>query len=167
MVELGMVMIIGSASTRRRGFTLVELIAVMVVLGVMATIPAGVVRQLAEANNATAIRTQMFNEASMAMDRIVSMIKFTPVRAAAPQTPALSSVSATAIAWENGDALSLSGTTLSLCSVRDGDTAGNLRPLVSNVSALAITPLNDAGANLLTTHATSTLNAVQRGRCIR
>lgn len=148
---------------RPRAFTLVELVAVMVVIGTIGGVVAGIVQRLAEANNQTAVRSQLYNEATMALDRIVNMVKFTPVRGTGTQTPAISAITPSSITWENGDTLALTGGNLNLCSVRDGDAAATPKLLLANVSAFTIAPINDTDANLFTAYATISLNAVQSG----
>jgi prepilin-type N-terminal cleavage/methylation domain-containing protein len=143
-----------SGARGRAGFTLVELIAVMVVLAVISAIGGSIVRTAAESSSRTAARTELMAEASVAMERIVAMIKYTPVRAGAPATPAISYLDANEIVWENGDDLDVpSGapTTLLLRSVRDGDAAGSTPKLLArDVSALVLTPFDESGTNLLT-----------------
>ncbi|MCU0688763.1 MAG: type II secretion system GspH family protein, partial [Phycisphaerales bacterium] len=111
----------------RRGFTLVELVATMVVLGTLATIAGGIVQRLAQVQTTAAIRAQLYADANLAMERIVMMIKHTPPRAGVSQTPALLYLDADDIVWENNDELDFIAASggnpgrLMLRSVRDGD----------------------------------------------
>jgi|GEM_PF-5461823 len=154
--------------TRRGGghggaaFTLVELVAVMVVLGVIGTISVATVQRAAVASTQVGQRAQLTSEASMALDRIVQMVKYTPQRAATTATPALSYVDGDEIVWENGDELDVptgAPTTMLLRSVRDGDAPGSAaRLLARDMLSFTIVPLNDNGQNLFTVHGTTTLN---------
>lgn len=129
-----------------RGFSLVELIAVMVVLGVIGSIGVMSVQRAAVASGQVALRAQLMSEASVVMDRLVQMVKFTPVRAGSPGMPAISYVDADEIVWENGDELdvpSAAPTTLLLRSVRDGDAPGSTpRLLARDVAAFTLRPLD-------------------------
>jgi prepilin-type N-terminal cleavage/methylation domain-containing protein len=149
---------------KTRAFTLVELVAVMVVMGTLGTIAAAIVTRLGAANTQTAVRTELYNDASMALDRIVGMIKFTPVRAATTQTPAISSITSSQINWQNGDQLNLATNVITLRSVRDGDGPATTPVLTRNVAALTITPRNDAEQSLFTVHSVTNLNAAQSGQ---
>jgi prepilin-type N-terminal cleavage/methylation domain-containing protein len=144
-------------STRAGGFTLVELICVMVVVATLGSLVGQIIFNLARAQTETAVRSQLFADANIAMERVVNMVKYTPVRAGSPQTPALQFVDTDSVLWENNDDLDFtpaSGSTpgrLMLRSVRDGDSSGGSElVLVENVSAFSVEPLNDVDQNLFT-----------------
>jgi len=105
--------------TRRRGFTLVEAIATIVVLAVVMGVSSRLIYAGADAYTAGSVRAELHSQLCAAMDRVVSELR--EVRAtpsSSPVTPNISSVSATSIAWTGPDGtartVALSGSSLNL-----------------------------------------------------
>lgn len=124
--------------SRRRGFTLVEAIATIVILAVVMGVASRLVHAGADSYTAGSVRAEMHAQLSSAMDRITSELR--EVRAApasSPAAPDVSSVTPTSISWTGPDGiartLALSGSTLNLTVGGAGAAA-----LALNVSGLAV-----------------------------
>ena len=133
------------APARRRAFTLVELIASMSVLAIVASVGAGVVWTAAGQYADGAESVRLHSETSVAMDRIVRALR--SVDAESATAPAIDTVTASSIAWNTDCSLTLSGTDLLL--TEDGGAPGVLLRGVTTLSVTAYDADNAAmGASL-------------------
>jgi prepilin-type N-terminal cleavage/methylation domain-containing protein len=152
---------------RPRGFTLIELIAVITVLSILGSVVAGIVWRVSNSMGTVARRGEAFGELDTAFDRMVRFIKYTPLRTGTTQP--ISSVTSVEwnsplqrITWADGSRLTFSSSaqTITLLDVRSGDIAGASDPiLLTGVTACTITPLDGAGAALLSTSPSSLTQA--------
>ncbi|HYD00237.1 MAG TPA: prepilin-type N-terminal cleavage/methylation domain-containing protein [Phycisphaerales bacterium] len=153
-------------TSRRSAFTLVELIAVMVVISVIGAVGAMTIQRAAAANAQVSTRGALYAEASAAMDRIVRKVQSTPVRAASnPAAPSIASFTAATIAWDDQSALTWDAAagTLVLRDVTAGDATGAAPVLIANVSDFSAAPFDQSNSNILTALGVTTLNAAQSG----
>jgi prepilin-type N-terminal cleavage/methylation domain-containing protein len=131
------------ASRIRRGFTLVEAIATITVLSVVASVSSGVVLQAADGYMEVATRAQIHAEASIAMDRIMRELRKVPLDSgAAGIAPNIDQIFPTYMDWGgNTDGLSMSGTDLQL-KVNSGAN----ETLLTDVTSFELRPYNESNA---------------------
>lgn len=97
-------------TTRQRvGFTLVEAIATIVVLGVLGSIAASILFTVSEGYLKASATAQMHNEASSAMERMVRELRNIPSTSAGVSIDA---VQASSITWSGTSGFSRSGSQL-------------------------------------------------------
>lgn len=150
--------------TSRRAFTLVELIAAMVVVAVIGTVGAMTLQRAAAANSQVSARGTLYAEASAAMDRLVRKVQTSPARAAtSPAVPSIATLTGTAITWDDLSLLSYDPTaqTIVLRDVPAGDSTVSSPVLMGNVSAFAVVPFDQSNADLFAALGVTTLNAAQ------
>lgn len=130
--------------TARRGFTLVEAVATIVVLAVIGTVSSGIVMNATGGYLEASEGAQLHAEASIALDRIVRELRSMSLDDAASSiAPDIESMSATAITWDDDDTLALSGTDLLL--TEDGGAA---TLLLGDVSSFALTAHDESDATI-------------------
>lgn len=112
-----------SGRVGRCAFTLVELIASMVIMSVLAGASASVLMRAGDAFGDATARRDMVSSASLAMDRVLHQIRVTPSFAA---------VSATGFECSSGLTVGVSGSTLQL-----GDAIGT-SPLCEGVETFGM-----------------------------
>jgi prepilin-type N-terminal cleavage/methylation domain-containing protein len=146
--------------TIRRGFTLVEAVATMVILSVLAVVTSRLIFTASDVYLASATRSQISSDASAALERIVAEMRLVPVRASSnPAVPDLTGVTATSVSWNAGasgaKSVALSGTDLTWTE------SGATSRLVRDVSAFSIRAFDESGAALAASLSGSALNPVR------
>jgi prepilin-type N-terminal cleavage/methylation domain-containing protein len=126
---------------RGGGFTLVEMIATISILGALSAAASGIILSAWNLHNAAVTRINTANVLSGAMERITGELRNIEILAASsPATPSISAMTATSITFTvNGSsrAISHSGTNLLL----SGAAASNA-VLASNISSFTIQGFN-------------------------
>ncbi len=154
-----------SCSASRRAFTLVELIAAMVVIAVIGSVGAMTLQRAAAANSQVSTRGTLYAEASTVMDRLVRKIQSTTVRNASnPAVPSVTSLSTTGMTWDDASAIVYSpgAQTLALLDVAAGDSAAVAAPLLADsVSSFTMAGFDGSNTDLLASLGVTTLNAAQ------
>jgi prepilin-type N-terminal cleavage/methylation domain-containing protein len=124
----------------RRGVTLVELIACVVVLAALGTGASTIMFSAADGYFDSATTAQLHAEASIALDRIVRELRNIPIEA--ESTPDIDSLAADAITWNDDYTIELDGTDLEL--TENGGAAAVLLEDVSDFTLAAYDEDNDA-----------------------
>lgn len=133
--------------TPRRGFTLVETIAVMAVLAAVGSVSSLIIYTSVNGYRNASARAQVHEASAAAMDRLSVEFRQIPLDPGSGTTaPVITSVTPTSIAWGSGSSLSLSGSTLQLV-----DSGGAAVTLLSNVTGLTVQCYNESNAALATT----------------
>jgi len=128
----------------RRAFTLVEVIATIVVLAVVGSIASRTVLTATDGYMKAATQAQLHSELSIALDRIMRELREMPIKTSyASIAPDIASVSSTAITWRTNYSLTLSGSQLMF--VENGSASSIL---LENVTAFSITTYNESNAAL-------------------
>lgn len=151
-------------ATSRRAFTLVELVAVMVVVAVIGTVGAFTMQRAAAATSQVATRGTLYAEGSAAMDRIIRKLQSAPARAAtSPAVPSFATFSATSITWDDLSAITYDANaqTLVFRDVAAGDSTSATPVLIGNVSDFSAAPFDQSNANIFTALGVSSLNSTQ------
>jgi len=133
--------------SRQRGFTLIEAIATIVVLGLLGSIASTILFTASNGYLSAATTAQLHGEASAAMDRVIRDVRNIPSTA---DGPAINSMTATSIAWDGGFSIALSGSQLTVTS------DGTSYVLAEDVAVFQVQAFNHAGQQL-----PATLNAEQ------
>lgn len=140
-----------------RGFTLVEAIATITIVGILAVMSSRLMMAGADGYAAAATRAELINNASAAMERIGVLLRDIPLRAgASPAAPAIVSITPGSIQWHGGLTLSHSGGSLIL-----GDSGAN-SVLAADVSSFALQTFDESNAALATTLNGDACDAVRR-----
>jgi len=85
----------------RHGFTLVEVIASMTVISIVATASSGLIYNAAQAYRDISVRTRLHSAASLAMTRVCTELRVIPLSQSVPSIiPAIDRVTETSIAWK-------------------------------------------------------------------
>jgi prepilin-type N-terminal cleavage/methylation domain-containing protein len=136
-----------------RGFSLVELIAAMVVMSVIAGAVGVMMPAMASGSRDGILRSQLHEEASTTVERLVREWRVIPLDAGAAPTiaPSITSASANALAWAAGSSIAVSSANLMLtetglgANLLQADISGlTLKYYGSDGSELA-TPMSGAG----------------------
>lgn len=96
----------------RRAFTLIELIAAMVVLGVAAGVAGPVIVAASGAYSDASSRRDAAERVSAAMERIVRVLREAPPTLSGATTPAITTAGAGEVEFGDGSRLELDGVTL-------------------------------------------------------
>ena len=121
------------ARTMRRGFTLVEAIATIIVLAIIGSIASLIILSAVGGYTDAAVTAQLHIEASTAMDRIVRELRKVPLDSgAAGIAPDINVVTSTSITWGANGEVSLSGNTLQITT--SGPPLGDLLDDVNSFS---------------------------------
>lgn len=137
-----------------RGFTLVELVATMAIVGVIGTVLAGVILRAAEANTKTGARGDLYADASTAMDILVRKFRSTPIRGGSnPGCGSILSFDNNLVTWDDQSQLEFTSGSIKLRDVAGGDPVG-LSPVevLGGVTSFTLTPKDKDDANVFTTY---------------
>ncbi len=128
----------------RRGFTLIEAIATIVVLAIIGSIASLIILNAVDGYNDAATTAQLHMEASTAMDRIVRELRKVGLDGgAAGVAPDINDVTPTSITWGANGELSLTGNKLQLTT--SGPPLGDL---LDDVSAFTVQTYDEDNAAL-------------------
>ena len=128
----------------RRGFTLIEAIATIVVLAIIGSIASLLILTAVDGYTDAATTAQLHMEASTAMDRIVRELRKVPLDSgAAGVAPDINDVTPTSITWGANGELSLTGNKLQLTT--SGPPLGDL---LDDVSAFTVQTYDEDNAAL-------------------
>ena len=131
-------------SIRRRGFTIVETIAVMSILGIVGSVSSLLIYSGVASYRGAAVLAQIHEEEATAMARLAVEFRKIPLDGTAgSMAPQISSVTATSIAWSTSYSLTLSGTQLRLV-----EAGGATSTLLDNVTAFSIQCYDEGNAAL-------------------
>jgi len=122
----------GHPQALRRGFTLIELIATIVVLSVLGSVSAGIIFTATDGYLSATTTAGLHHEASLAMDRMTRELREIERADSAPE-PRIDEVTSSSIRWEDDSELFLAGTTLQFIDAGESPVA-----LAHDVSAFII-----------------------------
>jgi len=126
--------------SRCGGFTLIELVATMVILAALSSVGAGILITATDGYTNASLTAQLHNEASIAMDRMVREVRSIGLdTGAGGSAPDIDTVTATSLAWGGNSSFSLSGTNIML--TKNGGTA---RVLLKDVSSFSVQAYDEA-----------------------
>lgn len=148
----------GVRRRRGRGFTLVEAISTMVIIGTVATVAAGIIWRGSEAYQSAATDTELYGELTAAMDRIERALREVPGKGGGKAN--LSGVTPSSVSWASGTtacALALSGGQLILTT----DSSGPM-VLATGAVSLSVQAYDESNAALGGTLSGSALDSVRR-----
>lgn len=131
-------------SRSRAGFTLVEAISTIVVLGALGVGLYGVMINVTNGYTSASVTAQLHSELSIAMDRITRELHNISVDSSASGlAPDIDSVTASSIAWGGNNSLVLSGSDVMLTI--GGGTAA---VLLGDVTAFTVATYNESNTAL-------------------
>ena len=119
--------------SKRRAFTLVEVIASIVIVAVLAVTSANLVGNVTSGYTGAATRAELVNDGSAALERLVTGIRDIPLRASATSAePSIATITTDSITVDGNQGFALSGTNLLLT------VAGVTTTLLGNVSSFQV-----------------------------
>jgi prepilin-type N-terminal cleavage/methylation domain-containing protein len=140
----------------RRGFTLIELMAAMVVLAILGTTAASVMVRATTINTDTRTRTRIHTELATAMEQVDRALRTIPARVGL-STPWIDTVTASSISFGGTGQLSLSGSDLRLAL--PGEAAATI---LRDVSALSVRTYDATGTLMSASLSGSACDAIRR-----
>ena len=140
-----------------RAFTLVELIAVVAVLGVIGSLASLTLRTAIDGYVVAATSAQLHTELSIAMDRIGREMHNVQLKSTSPVAPNITSVTATSIAWNGNDSLSLNAGRLMFV---DNGAASAI--LLDSVTAFSVQTYDESNTALAATLSGSGCDPIRR-----
>lgn len=124
----------------RRGFTLVELLAAIVVIGAVLSVAASIVLSSADAYAAASSQREAEERISLALDRMVRAIREAPEDPAMPGSPDIADAASDAITLNGGVRYSIKSGVLF-----EKNAAGDASPLCTGVTVFELTYLGGDG----------------------
>lgn len=146
----------------RRGFTLVEAIATIMIIAAISVVASRVISTSTELYTQTAVRAELHTQLSAAMDRITTELRQCRVRPSSnPAAPDVTGVTASSITWIGPDgvtdSVSRSGSTLLWQTPSGGTTT-----LATGVTAFTVQCYDQSNAALAQTLSGSAVDAIRR-----
>ncbi|MBL0926556.1 MAG: hypothetical protein IBJ11_02745 [Phycisphaerales bacterium] len=132
-----------ASAARRRGSTLIGVIATIVIIGAIGSVSGSVLLNAMNGYAAATVRSRLVNEASVALDRIVKELRNIPLRAQAGVAVNIQSTTASSIAYGGNSSITLNGSQIDFV-----DAGATSRVLVAGVSAFTITTFDHANTQL-------------------
>lgn len=149
-------------SARRRptrlgapAFTLVELLAAVIVIAVIGLVASGLIVRVATTNADTVTRGQVQSDLSAAMERIDRELRQIPARTGST-APHIDAVTPTSITFGASSSIGLSSGTLTI------STGGSPATLLTGVSAMTVQCYDESNSALATTLSGSACDAIRR-----
>lgn len=147
-----------TAGPTRRGFTLVEAIAAMLIVAVLGSVSSVVIYTAVASYRDASVKAQLHGEASSAYDRLVRALWSIPRdTSASVVAPQVSTVTATSIAWGGNWSLTLSGTQLMLV-----ENGGASKSILNNVTSFTIQTYNESNTALAASLSGAATQAIRR-----
>lgn len=131
-------------TSRAQGFTLIELMAAMVVIGVLGVVTSEIIAQAARGYSLAAESRTAHEQLALALDRLGRVVTRAP-GGSAPGSPGISATTTTSLTLTDGSRVLLSGGTLVLDTPEDSGLI-----LLSGVTAFELVYLDHAGVALVT-----------------
>ena len=128
----------------RRAFTLVEMIAAMAILGLVASIAAGIIVRASESFRTGAMRARLHAELAAGMDLVERTIREIPLNAGGT-APAITRTSATQIQWTAGAGTASISSTFTDLQHNPGTGAVTI---LTEVSAFQLQFFNESNARI-------------------
>jgi prepilin-type N-terminal cleavage/methylation domain-containing protein len=143
-------------SRRLCGFTLVELLAAMVVLATMGSAAMVILSSATKAYHNAATQAQLYNELGTAMSRIDKELRQIALKSGTT-APNITSVSASSITWNTNSTLTLSGTNLMFT-----DAGAAAAILLGDVTAFTVQTYDESNAALAASLSGSGCDPIRR-----
>ncbi len=142
------------------GFTLVELICALVIVGALGSVSSGLIYSGLRSYRDASTRALLHTDASMAMERAFRVLTGIPRDTSSTViAPAISEVTAGSIAWSGGNALRLDGMRLMLT-----ENGGTPRPILDRVTAFALEAFDESNAAMAASLSGAATRPVRRLR---
>lgn len=142
----------------RRAFTLIEMVATMVILGAIGTIASNIMFTCSDGYIQAATSAQMHTEASIGMDRMVRELRKIELDdGASGIAPNIDSLTPTSLAWHGTSSLTLLGSNLMFV-----DDGADPAVLLSDVSSLFIQAFDEGNASMSATLSGSACDDIRR-----
>ncbi len=146
----------GRLSTRR-AFTLVEVIASIVIVAVLAATSANLVRDTTSGYADAVTRAGLINDGSAALERLVTGIRDIPLRASiTPAEPSIATITTNSLTVDGNHGFALSGTNLRLT------VAGVTTTLLGNVSSFQVRAFDQDNAAMAVSLSGNACDPVRR-----
>lgn len=142
----------------RRGFTLIESLATIIILAIIGSLASMIIVNAVDGYVDAAIEAQLHTEASTAMDRIVRELRKIPLdSAAAGIAPDIDVVTATSITLATGTQITLVGNKLQIANA-----GPPLIDLLDDVTAFSIQAYDESNAALAATLTGAACDPIRR-----
>jgi prepilin-type N-terminal cleavage/methylation domain-containing protein len=144
--------------TVRRAYTLVELVATIVVLAIVGSISSFMVFNSTQGYREATVTAQLHAEASVAFDRVVRELRKMDLDdAAAGTAPDIESIDTSSITWNDNSTLALSGTDLMYT-----ESGGTPAVLLGDVSAFTLQAFDESESTVVLPAAAAACDPIRR-----
>lgn len=145
---------------RARAFTLIEMIATVVIIGTIGSVASGVIYQASRTYTQAAMSAQLHQELSGGLDRIDRALREIALKSPyASSAPNVVSLSATAITYNTSSVLTYNAGTGEITLSEGGGPTGTL---LKSVSACSIQAFDESNAAMAASLSGSACDAVRR-----
>jgi prepilin-type N-terminal cleavage/methylation domain-containing protein len=143
--------------SKHPAFTLVEVIASIVIVAVLAVTSASLLGNVTSGYTAAATRAELINDGSAALERLVTSIRDIPLRASVtPAEPSIATITTDSITWDGNQGFALSGTNLQLT------VTGVTTTLLGNVSNFQVRAFDQNSAAMAVSLSGNACDPVRR-----
>ena len=149
--------VLAAAQRQRAGFTLIELIATIVVIGAVGSVASFMVGSSVNGYVGAAVQAQLHSELSVSLDRIDRELRKIPPELAGSVSPDIVSITPTLIQWNGNYRFHLSSG-----RVYYTDGGGTARILQEDVTAFSVQAFDESNAALAGTLNDAACDAVRR-----